>query len=169
MIAAKESIKRLKDTIRKITQRSRGVCLEKVILDLTTSLRGWAQYFRKDRRSKIFLEIDQWIRRKIRCYRLKQRKKCYSIARWLKERGISNQNAWNIGTSSKGWWRLAKTPVLNDAMDNQYLNKLGLMSLHKEMNCLNVQKKPPYATTHVRWCGRSVGISLPPTRSYVFM
>ena len=40
------NINRLKDKIRKITTRNRGVSLKLIISDLNSMLRGWLQYFR---------------------------------------------------------------------------------------------------------------------------
>ena len=44
------NINRLKDKIRKITTRNRGVSLKLIISDLNSMLRGWLQYFRFSKR-----------------------------------------------------------------------------------------------------------------------
>ncbi|TKF63897.1 hypothetical protein FCV55_21260, partial [Vibrio sp. F13] len=54
--------------------------------------------------------LDEWIRRRLRCYRLKQRKRRYGIATWLQQQGVTERNAWKVAMSDKGWWHLALTP-----------------------------------------------------------
>ena len=43
------NIVRLKDKIRKMTKRNRGVSFDSVIAELNSVLRGWLQYFRFSR------------------------------------------------------------------------------------------------------------------------
>jgi RNA-directed DNA polymerase len=64
----------VQDKVREITRRNRGASLEKVIYELNEKLRGWINYFRFTEWNSQATELDAWIRRKLRCYRLKQRK-----------------------------------------------------------------------------------------------
>jgi RNA-directed DNA polymerase len=70
----RKSLDKLKETIRELTGRSRGVSLERVIGDLNPKLRGWFGYF-KHARPKVFLKIDQMIRRRIRAFLRRQEKR----------------------------------------------------------------------------------------------
>lgn len=137
MSASPESVERLKGRIRKITRRNRGREIESVIYELNQTIRGWSNYFKYDRRTSVYKDLDSWIRRRLRCYRLKQRKRAYSIAKWLMTLGVSEQGSWLIGGSSKGWWRLSKTTQLHMALSNAWFGDLGLLSLHKELIRLN--------------------------------
>lgn len=71
------------------------------------------------------------MRRKLRCYRLKQRKRSYPIARFLIELGVKPCPAWNTAKSGKGWWRLSATPALQQAMSNAWFNEQGLINLER--------------------------------------
>lgn len=99
---SEKSERKLKDTIRQLTKRNRGVKLEKVIKDLNQKLQGWINYFKIIETPSGLRDLDSWIRRKLRCYRLKQRKRCYSIVKFLMNLGVSGKNVWNMGRSSKG-------------------------------------------------------------------
>jgi RNA-directed DNA polymerase len=126
-----KSIARLKQDVKSITQRNRGVKLEKVIEDLNRKTVGWINYYRLSKFKTLFIELDSWIRRKLRCYRLKQRKRTYPIAQWLIQLGIKAKEAWLLAKSSKGWWRLSKTPQLNAALTNRWFIDQGLRSLYE--------------------------------------
>ena len=123
------NLDRLKDKIRKITKRNRGVSLKLIITELNSVLRGWLQYFRLTRWRGNLVELDQWIRRRLRCYRLKQCQNVYTIKLFLSKLGINDRYAWLIAKSGKGWWRLSNLPPTNRAMNLNWFNELGLYCL----------------------------------------
>jgi RNA-directed DNA polymerase len=126
---ATESIKRMKNKIRMLTKRNRGISIEEVIKQLTAYLRGWINYFQLSASKSVFQEMDAWIRRRLRSYRLKQKKRSYPIARWLISLGIQAKQAWQLAKSSKGWWRLSRTPTIHSALPNAWFKEQGLISL----------------------------------------
>lgn len=128
---APESLQRLKDKIRALTKRNRGRKFELVVLELNQTLCGWFNYFKLARVRSTWAKLDSWIRRKLRCYRLKQRKKFWSIVTWLMNLGIPNRDARQIGSSGKGWWRLAKTPALHRALNKEWFRNQGLFNLEE--------------------------------------
>jgi RNA-directed DNA polymerase len=138
LIVATHSVKRVKDKIRTLTRRNRGVSLEKVISELNTILRGWINYFRLTEWPSDLIKLDAWIRRKLRCYRLKQRKCSCAIASFLMKLGVSTANAWSLAASGKGWWHLSKSIPVQHAMNNAWFEKQGLINFTKQRALLNV-------------------------------
>ncbi len=136
----------MKKRVRQITKRNRGRELESVIAELTQYLRGWQHYFKLAISKSAMQRLDEWIRRRLRCYRLKQRKRKHSIATWLRQQGVSERNAWKLAMSDKGWWHLALTPQLNHAMPIKWFEELGLYSLRDGYESLKIYSEPPYAT-----------------------
>ena len=130
---ANQSLVKFKNRIRELTSRNRGRELEHVIKELNQYLNGWISYFRLSANISVFKELDSWIRRRLRCYRLKQRKRTYSVYKFLVELGVSVQNAWKLAKSSKGWWRLSLNPNIHTAMSNVWFDKSGLVSLEKKV------------------------------------
>lgn len=124
-----ENINRLKDKIRKITKRNRGVSLECLISELNSVLRGWLQYFRYSKWRGVMVELDGWIRRKLRCYKLKLCKNVYTIKLFLSNLGINETQSWNVAKSGKGWWRLSKAPPVSIAMNLKWFDVMGLFCL----------------------------------------
>lgn len=137
---------RMKRRVRELTYRNRGRAFEQVISELNQFLRGWLHYFRLARLSTKLQSLDEWIRRRLRCYRLKQRKRSYSIASWIISLGVKANLAWQLATSSKGWWRLSRNPVINQALSNAWFKGQGLYSLRENYELLNLPPEPPYAT-----------------------
>lgn len=137
LVIALHSVERIKDKVRELTQRNRGVSLEKVIFELNEKLRGWINYFRLTEWSSQLLELESWIRRKLRCYRLKQRKQGKSISKFLIKLGVFECNARRLASSGKGWWRLSNSPPVNQAMSNAWFEEQGLINLIKQRALLN--------------------------------
>jgi RNA-directed DNA polymerase len=131
------NIVRLKDKVRKITKRNRGVSFTRVITELNSVLRGWLQYFRFSRWRGQFKDLDEWIRRKLRCYRLKQCKKVYAIKLFMSECGINERKAWNFARFGQGWWNLSNQPTAKTAMNLTWFNDLGLFCLALNYDKLN--------------------------------
>lgn len=128
---AKLSIERFKDKVRKITKRNRGVKLETVILELNLLITGWVRYFKLASCKHALGRLDEWIRRKVRCYRFKQFKQGKTILNELMLRGIPKASARKVAYSGKGWWRLSITPQVHRAMGVGWTKEIGLKSLLK--------------------------------------
>lgn len=97
-----ESESRLKSKIRRITQRNRGKSLNSTITELSLLLRGWLNYFRPAQMKRRLRGLDSWIRKGLRCCRLKQCKRAKGIHRFLKKLGVSENRCWTRGASRKG-------------------------------------------------------------------
>jgi RNA-directed DNA polymerase len=126
---APKSLERAKERIRQITRRNRGIRLDRMIRELNSFLTGWVTYFRYAACKSHLTELDGWIRRKLRCLRLKQCKRSKPIADFLTRLGVPRWNAWITAKSGKGWWRLAGSPTATHAMHNQWFEELGLVNL----------------------------------------
>jgi RNA-directed DNA polymerase len=70
-----KSVTRAKEKIKQITRRNRGVSFAQVIVELNSFLVGWILYYRSAACRGELQRLDEWIRRKLRCYRLKQCKR----------------------------------------------------------------------------------------------
>lgn len=129
LTVAPASWKRMKERIREITRRNRGVAMERIVSELNSFTTGWVTYFRFAECKGRLLDMDEWVRRKLRCYRLKQLKRRGAVIRYLVARGVKRDHAITTASSGKGWWRIAKTPAIHMAMDKTRLEKAGLRNL----------------------------------------
>jgi RNA-directed DNA polymerase len=64
---APQSVERFKDKLRVQFRAGRGRNLRTFIESLKPLLRGWANYFSVAETRNVFEELDQWMRRKLRC------------------------------------------------------------------------------------------------------
>jgi RNA-directed DNA polymerase len=126
---APKSVERAKERIRQITRRNRGVSFERVIGELNSFTTGWVTYFRHAKAQAPLSKLDGWLRCKLRCLRLKQRKRAASIATFLQSLGVPKNRSWTTAACGKGWWRMAHTPAAQQAMSNQWFTDQGLLGL----------------------------------------
>ncbi len=127
---ANKSIDRLKDRIREITRRNRGVRFDLIINEVNLTIIGWSNYYRlANSWLPTFKELDGWIRRKLRCYRLKQCGRRYSIYKFLRSFDIPVNKCWNTVMYSQGWWQLSRKSAVGQAMSLEWFARQGLHSL----------------------------------------
>jgi len=126
---AKKSIERFKEKVRTITKRNRGVNIEQLISELTPIMRGWLTYFRNARCKKMMQNLDAWMRRKLRCFRIKQCKRVITLQRFLESRGVDSWQSWILSLSGKGYWRKSSCPQVHQAMGNKWFDEIGLYNL----------------------------------------
>jgi RNA-directed DNA polymerase len=129
-----QSEKRLRRKVKQITRRNRAVNLEQMLGELQVVLKGWLQYFKRARMKSKLEAIDGWIRRRLRCVRLKQCKRVSGIVRWLRSLGMEEKRSWLTALSGKGWWRLSNSPAVNEAMSKDWFAKQGYYSLSAHYN-----------------------------------
>ncbi|MBP8945556.1 MAG: group II intron reverse transcriptase/maturase [Paludibacteraceae bacterium] len=134
---AKKSIERFKEKVRNITKRNRGVKFEQVIVELIPVMRGWLNYFRHARCKSLLKTLDSWIRRKLRCYRLKQCKRTITLQQFLKSRGVETWQSWILALSGKGHWRKSGCPQMHQALSNKWFDEIGLYNLTLNYEKLN--------------------------------
>ena len=129
LTTAPKSLDRAKDRIWTITRRNRGVSFERMIGELNSFLSGWVTYFRHAKAKTVLTALDKWIRSKLRCVRLKQRKRSKAIADFLLVLGVPWNQCWTTAACGKGWWRMAHSPCAQQGMNNAWFEKQGLISL----------------------------------------
>mgnify|MGYP000365173247 FL=1 len=138
---ADKSIERLKEKVKELTRRNRGVKFSQVIDELNAIHRGWVNYFRLADCWLPFSRLDGWIRRRLRCYRLKQCGRKYTIFKFLRSLGAKTSEAWNAIMRGGNWWNLSAKKACQRTMNKSWFDQNGLHaleSLHnrlKRFNC----------------------------------
>lgn len=126
---AKESIARLHKKVREITSRKKPFPMDYRIERLNQYLMGWLGYFSLAETPSIFTQLDRWIRRRLRMCLWKNWKKPQTKYRNLVQLGSPPNKSWEWANSRKGYWRVAKSPILHRNLDNSYWSHRGLKSL----------------------------------------
>jgi RNA-directed DNA polymerase len=120
---------RAKQRVRAITRRNRGVSLQRMIGELNSFLAGWVTYFRHAHCKSHLQRLEAWMRRKLRCARLKQCKRAKTMADFLRGLGVPTWRAWILALSGKGWWRKALSYQATEAMNLDWFKAQGLILL----------------------------------------
>lgn len=134
---SKQSERRLKEKVREITRRNRGISLEEMLGELRTKLMGWLHYFRHAQMSSKLEALDGWIRRKLKCFRLKQCKRVIGLVRWFRKLGVEEPLCWRTALSGKRWWRKSNSPAANIGMNKMWFAAQGYYSLSENYKTLH--------------------------------
>lgn len=121
-----------KYVIRRLTKRSWGVSISYRFYKLRLYIQGWINYFGLSEYYRPLPGLDHWLRRRIRMCYLKQWRKPRTRIRQLIKLGVRIRTAVNLGMSSKGPYRLAKTLATHAGMTNECLEKQGLISIREQ-------------------------------------
>jgi RNA-directed DNA polymerase len=133
---APQTVKRLKGTIREEFRKGRGRSLKHTIDTLTPKLRGWVNYFKLAEVKGVFEELDEWLRRKLRCLLWRHWKRSYARAQNLMRRGLAEERAWRSATNGRGPWWNAGASHMNAAFPKKYFDACGLVSLFDQLRRL---------------------------------
>ena len=124
-----KSLLSFKQEVLRLTNRNWGVSMKYQLFKLSQFLRGWIGYFGIANAYQSCVDLDHWIRRRVRmCYWRQWRKPRTKVTNLLK-RGVAIKSAVACGITSKGPWRSSKTPGIQQALSNSYLKTEGLISL----------------------------------------
>ena len=126
-----KSIIRFKDKIREITNKNKGISMDYRLIKLNDMIIGWVNYFKIANASRKLMELDKWIRRRLRACMWKQWKKVRTRYRNLIKFGIPKPKAYQYSNTRKGYWRISNSPILNKIFNNKYFEILGLISMTK--------------------------------------
>jgi RNA-directed DNA polymerase len=126
-----KSLKLFKEKVRVLTNRNWGIAMKKQIHTLNQFLRGWENYFLIANAYQLTVDLDSWIRRRLRMCYWRQWRKPRTKVRALIKLGVTERLAIACGITSKGPCRSAKTKGINIAISNAFLEQQGLLSLRE--------------------------------------
>ena len=129
LTVSEKSLTRLKSELRRLTGRSWGVSMDYRYYKLRTYLQGWMNYFGIALKYIDAVEMDHWLRRRIRMCYWKQWRRAKKRIGELIRLGAPRYHAILTGLNRKGYWHLAKTLSTNCGLGNEFLQRQGLTSI----------------------------------------
>ena len=129
---APAAVQRLKGKLRAVLARGRGRRLAATVQDLNLATRGWVAYFRLAEVKACFEDLDQWLRRKLRCIVWRQWKRPRTRLRELRRRGLDVKRAQASAYNGRGPWWNAGASHMHAAVPSAVFRQLGLLSLLEE-------------------------------------
>ncbi len=126
---APKALAAMKERVREITTRNGGRSMDRVIADLRSYLTGWKVYFRLAETPRVFRDIDEWIRHRLRLAQLKQWKRGTTVYRELRARGVPDRVARAAAAHATRWWKTAGHGALHTALPMSYYDRIGVPRL----------------------------------------
>jgi group II intron reverse transcriptase/maturase len=126
---APAALTEMKHRVRRITRRAGGRSMKAVVAELREYLTGWKAYFRLAATPRIFSDLDEWIRRRLRAVHLKQWKRGTTTYRKLRARNVPDGVARAAAAHTCRWWRIAAHGGLQTALPTAYFDRLGVPRL----------------------------------------
>lgn len=117
---------RFKLRVREITRRNRGHRVQDVTDELRSYVHGWLHYFSLSHTYSALLELDEWVRRRVRLYYWKQWKRPGTRRRHLLALGIPPEEVHMATRSRKGYWRMSGNSIVQRALTNAWLHEQGV-------------------------------------------
>jgi len=131
---APQSVERFKEKMREKFREGRGRNLRSFLEGLKPLLRGWAGYFGVAQTRGVFEELDQWIRRKLRCMEWKKWKRGRTRRKRLIALGLDGNVARASAFNGHGPWWNSGASHLHAALPTSYFRRLGLILLIEEVD-----------------------------------
>ena len=125
MRVANKTLKRIKEKCKKITGRNNGSNTNQKITALKPVIEGWVNYFSIAKGKSAMQRLDEYVRVRLRMGLWKEWKNCKTRVASLLKLKASRQKSYEWGNSSRGYCRIAHSPVLQTTLDNAYFTRNG--------------------------------------------
>ncbi len=125
---AGRSLERFREKLRKLTKRTRRGKIADIIQEINAYIVGWIGYYRLAKTPSVYEGLDGWIRRRLRQMIWKRWKRGTTRYKELVKLGVPKWYA-QEGAGGTSPWRMAASPVINQALSNGYFRNLGLKSV----------------------------------------
>jgi RNA-directed DNA polymerase len=126
-VAAK-ALAMMKERVQSITARNGGRSIRQVVAELRGYLVGWKDYFQLADTPRVFRDLDEWIRHRLRVVHLKQWKRGKTVYRELRDRGMSDRGAATVAANTRRWWKNSGM-LIHVALPTKYFDGLGIQRL----------------------------------------
>lgn len=125
---ADKPLQNFKARIRQLTRRSGGRSMAQVVEKLRPYVLGWKAYFGMAQTPRVWRELDEWLRHRLRAIQLKHWKRPRAIYRELKALGAKENVARQVAANSRRWWRNSDR-LLKMVLTIAYFDGLGVPRL----------------------------------------
>jgi len=126
---AGESLKRFRRAVRRLTYRTQGCGIARMVARLSRYLRGWLGYYGYCETPSVLKRLEGWIRRRLRSVYWKHWRRSKRRYAELHRLGVSRVESARMAMSSLGPWRISHTRAMQVAFPSVYFRQMGLPSL----------------------------------------
>ncbi len=148
---SQKKLEAFKQRASEIFRRNRGRSMQSRYAEFHCYALDWLGYFALDQVKSTFVDLDKWLRRRVRaCYWNQWRRSKTRLAK-LTSLGLPSRVARGFAMSGKGVWRLSSNDPYRTSISPQW----ACFSSHRAMAivCIDATNRP-VRTRMLRWCGR---------------
>lgn len=136
-VPADKAVLKFKDKVRAITKKNLTVDMETFIKEkVNPVVRGWGRYFGMGFSKQLFLQLDTWIRRRLRMIQLRSWRKISKLHKELRRRNWKGE----LPRLRMSKWRSSKSKPVHFAIPNERFRELRLVFLIDIYNDLHPQE-----------------------------
>jgi hypothetical protein len=132
VVWSEKALRRFKERIQEITSRSRGISMFRRLDELRRYAVGWLNYFGISHTYRELLEVDQWMRRRVRLCYWKQWKRPRTRRRHLIALGIPPDEVGKATRCRRGPWWMSGSGIVQRALNKAWLWKQGVPNLRQQ-------------------------------------
>lgn len=122
-------VKGFKQELKRIIRRCPGISIMSRLYRLKQYVQGWMAHYGCGLKYDDAVELDGWIRRRLRMCYWKQWRRPRRRIRELIKLGVGKYDAIRLGLSRKSYWRLSKTLATNAGLSNAHFEEIRLISM----------------------------------------
>ena len=129
LIVEKSRWKQLKAKLKKETRKTTPMTFDERVRKIKGIQRGWINIFRLDNIQGKLIELDGWLRNRLRYCIWHHWKKRERKRKNLIRLGVNPRDAFRWSRSRPGGWAIAQSPILNTTIAVELLCKRGYESM----------------------------------------
>ena len=103
--------------------------MEQRLIMINQLLKGWINYFGIGKSKSAIMELEEFLRTRLRVIRWKEWKRIRTKIRELVKLKVPKGLAYQYANTRKSYTRTAHSPILLTTLNNNYFKQLGLFQL----------------------------------------
>ena len=150
LVVSEKSWAKLKQKLKAITRKTTPMSFDERIMKLNEVQRGWVNNYRMASIQNKLVELDGWLRNRLRYCIWHHWKKSERKRKNLIRLGVEQGQAYAWSRSRMGGWAIAQSPILGTTITIERLKRRGFVPMLEIYKLISPQLNEPLLTRPVR-------------------
>ncbi len=150
LVVSEKSWAKFKKKLKTITRKTTPMSFDERIMKLNEVQRGWVNNYRMASIQNKLVELDGWLRNRLRYCIWHHWKKSERKRKNLIRLGVEQGQAYAWSRSRMGGWAIAQSPILGTTITIERLKKRGYVPMLEIYKLISPQLNEPLLTRPVR-------------------
>jgi group II intron reverse transcriptase/maturase len=150
LVVSEKSWAKVKQKLKAITRKTTPMSFDERIMKLNEVQRGWVNNYRMASIQNKLVELDGWLRNRLRYCIWHHWKKSERKRKNLIRLGVEQGQAYAWSRSRMGGWAIAQSPILGTTITIERLKKRGYVPMLEIYKLISPQLNEPLLTRPVR-------------------